>query len=255
MTTYPDPILKPGPLAHFEHGYNRVAVSADGRFVATSDVDMNIVVRQGEDVVFDGNFGSDNDKIRPTERVRGLAFSPTGATLYIAAGSEVAALRTATWMPAWHYEPPRSLGLLIVSPIALDVSANGDVAAAFDNGSIVVWDSAGIKKQTIRDNDSPRWMRFVADGSELVGSDSFSLCKWHPAQRKKMVKIVPQSRIFSIDADRTGQFAAVRTLQDVAIWELRERELIASIPVAPGVPVVAFYPSSELVAYAEKGRI
>ncbi len=199
MTTYPDPILKPGPLAHFEHGFNRVAVSADGRFIATSDVDMNIVVRQGEEVVFDGNFGSDNDKIRPTERVRGLAFSPGGDTLYIAAGSEVAAIRTTTWMPAWYYEPPRSFGFLIVSPIALDVAATGDVAVAFDNGSIVVWDGNGTKKETIRDNDSPRWMRFVAGGSELVGSDSFSLCKWHPAERKKKSKIVPQSRIFSID--------------------------------------------------------
>jgi WD40 repeat protein len=255
MTTYADPIRKSGPLDKFEHGYNRVAISTDGRFVATSDVDMNVVVRDEGQAVFECNLGSENDKIRPTERVRGLAFSPDGNLLYAAAGSKVFAIQTSNWETVWEYEPPRSFGFLIISPIALDVSPTGDIAAAFDNGTFVVWDGSGVKKETVRDNDSPRWMRFVANGTHLVGSDGFCVCKWPLPQQKRKLKIAPHSRFFGMDADQTGQFAATRTLQHVVIWDLKEKERAASIPVGPGIPLVAFHPTEELVAYAERSRI
>lgn len=255
MTTYAEPIHKSGPLEHFEHGFNRVAISADDRFLATSDVDMNVIVREHDEVVFNRNFGSDSDKIRPTERVRGLGFSPDGAVMYLAAGSEVIALNTSNWEVAWSYEPPRSLGFLIVSPIALDVAQNGDVAAAFDNGTILIWDGNSHREEIIRDNDSPRWMRFVANGSRLVGSDGFCLCQWTLPHHRRKLKLAPHSRVFGMDAHRSGQYAAVRSLQEIAIWDLREKERTIRIPVGPGIPVIAFHPHEDLLAYAERSRI
>jgi WD40 repeat protein len=255
MSTLASPVRSAGPLEHFAHGYNRVAVSKDSRFVATSDVDMNIVVRENGVIVFEWNFGSDNDKIRPTERVRGLTFSPRGDRLVIAAGSELIAIRTDRWVSEWVYEAPRSFGFLIISPIAVDVAHNGDIVAAFDNGTIVVWDAEGNKKHSFHDNDSPRWLRFVAGGEEVVGSDSFSLCRWNLNKPKKKLKIRLTDRVFAFDADEVGNAAATRSLQDIVIWDLHSREARCVIPVGVGVPVAALHPTRNLLAFSERNHV
>ncbi len=255
MTALASPLPRSGPLKHFEHGFNRIAMSQDSRYIATSDVDMNVVVRFGDRVVFERNFVSHNEKIRPTERVRGLVFSPGGDVLYVAAGSEVFAISTDGWVPVWSYEAPRSFGFLIISPIALDVAENGDVAAAFDNGSIVIWNGSGERKSIIRDNDSPRWMRFVASGDEIVGSDGFSLCGWHVQKRKRKLKLKVTGRVFGADADRAGKVAATRTLHDIVVWDLHEKDVLSVIPIRPGPPVLAVHPTAELLAFAERNVV
>jgi len=255
MSTVASPVNVSSALEHFDHGINRVVVSADGRFVATSDVDMNLVVRRGNVEAFAGNFGSTSDKIRPTERVRGLAFSPNAEYLYVAAGDQVIALHTDSWGTEWSYEAPRSFGFLIISPIALDVAANGDVAVAFDNGSIVVWDGHGVKKATIRDNDSPRWLHFVADGNKIVGTDSFSLCGWDIQNRKQKLKIRLAGRAFGLCVDRPGTVAATRTLQNIVLWDLIEKDIVSVIPVGPGIPVLALHPHRKWLAFGERNRV
>jgi len=144
---------------------------------------------------------------------------------------------------------------LIISPIALDVAENGDVAAAFDNGSIVVWNSRGHKKVVIHDNDSPRWLRFVGDGERVIGSDSFSLCSWDVEKRKRRLKIAMNNRVFGFAVDKSESIAATRTLQDIVLWNLTKKEMIRAIPVEPGIPVLAFNPKKELIAYGERNRI
>jgi len=241
-------------LEHFEHGINRVAVSADAKLIATSDVDMNVVVYRGQDVLFSHNLGSANEKIRPTERVRGLAFAPNADLLYVASGDQVTAISTDGWQIAWTYEAPRSFGFLIISPIALDVADNGDVAAAFDNGSIVVWDGLGNRKHTVKDNDSPRWLEFVANGQLVVGSDSFSICSWtmHDSKRKQ---IRLQDRIFGLDVNAAGTVAATRSLTDISLWDLSTQRQMCSIPVGPGIPLVKVHPNKPLLVYGERNRI
>lgn len=255
MTIAATPLRCSGPLDHFEHGFNRICVSPDTRFTATSDVDMNVVVRDRVGIVFERNFVSENEKIRPTERVRGLAFSQDGEFMFVAAGAQLMAYRTIDWGPAWIYEAPRSFGFLIISPISLDTAENGDIAAAFDNGTTIVWDRNGLKKQVIRDNDSPRWLRFAAGGEDLVGSDSFSLCKWRVGQSRHKVKIRLQDRAFGLDVRKSGGVAAIRTLQDIVLWNLTEGSIIRAVPVGPGTPALAFHPTEDLLAFAERSRI
>ena len=255
MTSVATPIERFGPLENFEHGFNRVIVSSDERYIATSDVDMNVIVREHDRVVFEHNLSSDNEKIKPTERIRGMKFSPSGEYLYVAAGSILTAWRTEGWEIAWTYEAPRSFGFLIISPIALDVAETGDVAVAFDNGSIVVWNADGRPKAKIQDNDSPRWLRFMADGKSIVGSDSFSLAKWDVDRRKRSLRIQLRDRVFGLDVDTRGGVAITRTLQDIVLWDLDRSQILKVLPIGPGAPVVALDSTSRRMAYAERNHV
>ncbi|MFX8937935.1 hypothetical protein ABTN00_20015, partial [Acinetobacter baumannii] len=84
-----------------------------------------------------------NPKVKPTERIRDIAFSPDGTRIYVAAADQVTAVDVESGETAWVYTAPRSFGFLIISPWSLDVSEEGEVVAAFDNGTIVSWDATG----------------------------------------------------------------------------------------------------------------
>lgn len=240
---------------NFEHGINRIAISTDGFRVAISDIEMNVSVYHEADLIYTANFGSISEKIKPTERIRGLAFSPKADILYVAAGEAVQAIRIANLEIEWTYVAPRSFGFLIISPICLDVSEDGDVVAAFDNGSIGVWDAHGVMKALWHDNDSPRTVRFVPGGEEIVGTDSFSLCVWDIKKRKRRFKLSIDGRVYGMDVHPSGDFAAARRLQDVVVWDLVARAKICEIPVAPGIPIMAMHPYERWVACGERNRI
>jgi len=239
----------------FRHGINRIAISEDGQRVAISDVDMNVSVYDGPEEVFSENFSSINEKIKPTERIRGMAFSPNADLIYVAAGDIVQAIRIASREVQWSYVAPRSFGFLIISPISLDVSDDGDVVAAFDNGSIAVWDSSGIMKSLWHDNDSPRMVRFVPGGERVVGTDSFSLCMWDVKKRKRKLKLGLSGRVYGMDVHRCGTIVATRTLQDVVLWDLVLKDILGVIPVDPGTPILALHPFEKWVACGEKDHI
>lgn len=229
-------------------GMNHVTYSLSGALIATSDVRMNVAVHRGDEVEFSRNFESLSQKIRPTDRVRGLQFSPDDRTLYVAAGDSLRAINLANGRETWSYTPPRSFGFLIVSPIALSVSGTGDVAAAFDNGSIAVWDGFGGMRALWHDNDSPRSLFFMKDGSLLAGTDSFSLCAWDIVSRKKVFKRRLQDRVFGMAASAFSTVVATRALRTASLWNLESGEELMSISVGSGLPLVEFHPRKEIVA-------
>ena len=248
--TVPEPDIN-RPLTHQVPGINNVAYSPDGRVIATSDVQMNVVVRLGDEVISERNLASEFDKIRPTERIRGLQFSANGNRLFVAAADTVHALNPLTSETIWSYEPPRSFGFLIISPVAL-TAEGGLVAASFDNGSVAVWDEEGNLKCLWQDNDAPRKFTFTAEGTRLIGTDSFSLCVWDATTRDKPVRIPLPSRAFGFAASRYGRVVAMRTLQEIVLWDVAERRPIAHVPAEPGLPVIAFHPKGELLAVAAR---
>jgi WD40 repeat protein len=239
----------------FSHGINHIAISSDGRYVATGDVDMNVIVRSADKVVFEWNFRSPNDKIRPTERIRGMGFSPNRRKLYVAAGESVYAIDVGKREIVWNYTAPRSFGFLIISPISLDVASDGNLVAAFDNGSMIIWNDSGEQLLSKRDNDSPRWLCFADSGQKIVGTDSFSICSWELNQKATKHKMYLKDRAYAIDVNRSGTKAVIRNLQGIAIWDLVSQLMLSSMKVGPGIPAVAYHPHRDWVAYAEKNRI
>ena len=177
-------------VAEFQHGITRIAISADSRRHAVANTDMEVNVFEGDQVIYGGYFGSLNPKVKPTERIRDIAFSPDGYKLYVAAGEQVTAIDIATASVIWDYVAPRSFGFLIISPLSLDVSEDGEVLCAFDNGSIASWSPTGSVTHRWSHNDSPRTLRFLPGGDRFVGTDSFSLCVWDLSKQKRKVKLV-----------------------------------------------------------------
>lgn len=87
-------------------GINHICFSPDGARQAISDVRMRVQVFEGDQAIFDHNFTSLSDRVRPTERVRGLGFCPASETLFVIAGEAISAIDTREGAVLWDYVPP-----------------------------------------------------------------------------------------------------------------------------------------------------
>lgn len=230
-------------------GTNRVVYSPTGRLLATGDVRMNVVVRQGSEVVYEANFESLNEKIRATDRIRGLVFAEDESELWVAAGDSIRVIRLADGAEIMSYTPPRSFGFLIISPIALTIDPKGRVAAAFDDGSIAVWHSSREKEVLWKDNDSPRTLDFTREGRLLVGTDSFTLCAWETESRRKALRLTLPDRAYGAAVAPTGDHVVTRHLSHASLWRLEHSEPLGKFPVEAGLPLVAFHPLRPWVAF------
>jgi hypothetical protein len=223
----------------------RIANGPDG-LMAVGTAGLNVTVSRNGEPLWTQNFRADNDKVRPTQRVRGLAFSDAGEFLYLAASDEVQALSTRTGEVCWSYLPPRSFGFLIVSPIAID-SRGDTVSAAFDNGCIATWDTFGQLLGLRQTNDSPRTMRLTSP-NQLVGTDSFSICVWEADQRHARVRRRLAERALGFDVSQNG-LVARRSMHHVRVESLDDGALLREWLAPTGLPLVAISSDGGEVAF------
>lgn len=235
--TYDDPVSVVAfgsTLGNYAAGYSSIRVGWWNREVLVGSFDLS----------------SGSDKVRPTERVRGLAFGPDDSFLCVAASDKLFALRS-DGTEAWSYEPPRSFGFLVISPIA--VAAHQErVVAAFDNGSMAVFDESGKLLKLWKDNETPRKLT-ITDSGLILGSDSFSLCGWSVETGARAFSHILSHRVFAFSAARSKDLVALRTLREVMIVEPRKNEVVTRISVDPSAPVVAISPDGERVALTVHG--
>jgi WD40 repeat protein len=232
-------------------GINHVRYSSDGSLLASSDVYMHVKLARGNEVVMERDFNVAQEKIRPTQRIRGLEFNGDASAMFVAAADTLYAVDSATGQDIWTYTPPRAWAFLIVSPLDL-AAAPGLVAAAFDNGAIGVWSEDGIPQALWHSNDGPRMLDFVAGSDHLVGSDSFSINVWDWQQRKSVAKQRLRERVYGFATSPSLRIAATRTLHGIDVWDLELLSVIGTLPVGQGLPVMAFHPTQRLLALGER---
>ena len=242
-------------LANLRNGINHVAYGPDGLTMATADVHMNVHVTRGSELLYRRRFNVLEDKIRPTQRIRGMVFSRDGRLLYLAAADRVIAVDVSTGDEVWSYRAPRSFGFLVISPVSLATSSTGDVAAAFDNGSLAVWDEGGLMKSLWHHNDAPRMIGFSVDGQTLIGTGSFSLTGWNWQTRKRTFKLPMPARVYGLALSSVAPVAATRTLHGIHLWNLETQQAIGALPVGFGLPLVAFSPTEQVFAFAERNGV
>ncbi len=234
---------------------NHIAFSRDGSRIALGHVGMSVEVREGVNVLYRAEFFSRNEKVRPTQRIRGVAFSPEGRVLYVAAGEKVHAVDLEGGQRLWSYVAPRSFGFLIISPISLSVSKEGDVAIAFDNGTFGLWSPDGRRGPVWRENESPRFLQVLPGGDRIVGSDTFSLCVWDIHSKKRLTKIALPERVYALSAAANGTDVATRGLQATQVWNLEQSRQIGSAFNGLGLPVVQLHPTERVMALGDGNGI
>ena len=239
-------LRKPFPLRH-QQGINHIAFSDDGLAMATGDVAMDIEVSYDGRVIQSFDVGSDLDKVRPTERIRGLAFSPDGKHLHVVAADRLSTFGTKDAQEKWHYTPPRSFGFLVISPMCLSVALDGKIAVGFDNGTVGVWSPDGEKLGMWRDVDVQRQLEFLPDCQTLIGTDSFGVSVFDSVTRKRTRRFRLEERAYGMAVAPHETLYAVRTLHDVLVVDHTNGETILKTPVEPGLPLVKFHPSRDLL--------
>ncbi len=215
-----------------------IAFAATPDLYATGDTQRHVRVWHRGSILFDINLSSAYDKVKPTERIRGLAFSPAGETLYTACGDELRAYSMTTGEARWSYKPPRYFGFLIISPMALSVAASGDIAMATDSGRMSVWTPEGAMKSHWWDNDNPRHLAFV-DGERIIGTDSFTVCTWKSTIGRKQDKRRLEERAYGFAATPDGKRICLRSIHSVQVLDYESQDLIEIYPLDFGPPLVS----------------
>src|SRR5437016_6221715 len=82
-----------------------VAFNRNGRFLATGDTKRIIRAWFNAVPFLDANVQSANLKVRATDRVRGIAFSPEGGSMYVVCGDTLRAFDLMLRTEIWSYQP------------------------------------------------------------------------------------------------------------------------------------------------------
>ncbi len=234
---------------------NQIAFAENGEVMATSDTGMVVKIWRQRELVRKLDLRSNLDKVRPTERIRGIQFT-SDDNLIVAAGEQVASYKVTSIEDNadWSYVAPRLLAFLIISPTSIAVSPGGKVAATFDNGTIVSWDGQGVRRSIIRHNAVPRFLKFLPDES-LIGTDSFSLSRWMPDERRPIWHRPSKERIYGMAVSSDGRFVALRRLYSTVVYDIVSGEPLAEHKQGRGLPLVCFAPGSHVFALGTQHAI
>jgi WD40 repeat protein len=242
-------------LAH-DDPINHVAFSPSGGAMATSDTAMRARIWHNHEPTLDLDLRSILDKVRSTERIRGMRFSSDGNRLFVAAGERVASydLTRQADEPDWVFVAPRLFAFLVVSPTCITVSKTNTLSAAFDNGSISTWEESGQLLGTIRHNASPRTLAYLPDQT-LIGTDSFSTSLWQPGHRKPIWHRPSRERIYGMAASSDGKYIALRRLFVTTVFEVESGEVVSEYTQGRGLPLVAFGAGNNILAIGTQHAI
>lgn len=232
-----------------------VRFSRSGRLMATGDTDLQIKVwLEGREIAhFDPKSG--DEKIRPTENIRGLEFSADETLLYVAASDTINAYRIENGELAWQYRSPRHFGFLIASPQALSVSGSGFLAASIDYGALALFDPNGNLVYRRTDNYAPRFLGFTSTGESMVGADGFHLSVWDTRSGDAIHRWQVRDRIYAMAVSPVEPYVATRELHTLSIYHVDQFERVCSLPAERGLPGLAFCPRGDIIASGEKSRV
>lgn len=252
----PTALAPAGALRLHDHPINHVCYGGVGHTMGTADTNLRVKVWRDHVYVREYDLRSISDKVRPIERIRGIRFNVASNRLFAAAGEFVASydLSSPSSEPDWAYIAPRLFAFLIVHPTSIAISRNDVFAASFENGSISIWDPRGGGARIIKHNAAPRILAFLPDDT-IIGTDSFSVSLWHPQADKPLWHRDSKERIYGMAASSDGQLVALRKLFTTAVYDIASGEKVAEYKQGRGLPLVAFSPTSPILALGTQHAI
>ena len=232
-----------------------LAYNSDGRFLATGDTSRTLRAWFDAKPFLDANVQSTEMKVRAIDRIRGLAFSKDGQRLYVACGDTLRCFDLVRRAETWSYQPPRSLGFLVTSPVAVTVSPAGNVLTVSDAGLVTMLDPEGRILNKWTDNEAPRHVCFTGDGVGVVGADGFSVSVWEAYSGKRLNRLRTRERIYGMALDTLRQVLATRTLHYVELIDIRTLKPLERVPAPAGLPLIGFSPDGGVLAMGGKEEV
>ncbi len=232
-----------------------VRFSPSGRLMATGDTELQIRIWDKERELLHIDSHSLDDKIRPTENIRGIEFSADEKHVYVCASDTLDAYGIDSKELEWQYRAPRHFGFLIVSPQAIAVGPNGTVAASFDYGSMAAFSPNGELVWRRHENYAPRRIAFANECSEIIGGDSFNICIWdaETGAMKNRQRLIEKT--FSMAVIPEEGLVVTRELHSLSVFETKPFNRAFQIPAGRGLPCIAVSHSQQLIASGEHHRI
>ncbi len=247
--------LSPEVMPAHDAPIKMLRCSRSGRYLATGDTDLFVKIWEGDREVLEVDPHSRDEKIRPTENIRGIEFSADEEHVYVAASDTLNAYRISTGELEWQYRPPRHFGFLIVSPQAIAVSPSGEIAASFNYGSMACFSPTGEMLWRRGENYAPRFLAFCPQGKALVGAEAFNLCVWDAVSGDLLHRWPLDNKVFAMAASPIESLVVTRELHTVSIYDISEFTRICQLPAGRGLPCLAVSGRDRLLATGEKHRI
>ncbi|MDX2066330.1 MAG: hypothetical protein SFX74_11350, partial [Fimbriimonadaceae bacterium] len=238
------------------YGVNQIAMPPDAAWRVSATTAMELRVEStGEDASprWSIDLTSRDQKVRPTDRVRGLIVAPDGQHVIAAVADRVLALASATGSVTWEHVPPRSFGFLVVSPTSI-VGDAARVFAAFDNGTIIEWSYEGRLNRLWHVPECPRLLGIGLDF--LYGCDGHYLNAWRvdaaePGKPPRVSRTRMPDRTFAISTAPNAHRVATRSLHTVDVWEASADGSaltpVSRFNIGTGLPLLALHPSGQVV--------
>lgn len=232
-----------------------IAFNHTGKVFATGDTMRVVRAWLNQTPVLDANLQSENLKVRAADRIRGIAFSHHGESIYVACGDTLRAFDLLLRREVWSFQPPRTFGFLVTSPMSVAVSPAGNVATVSDVGLVTILDAEGQILTEWSDNEAPRHLAFTGDGPNIVGADGFSVSVWEPYTGCRLRHVATRERIYGMALDSLRGVVAVRTLHSVLLMDALTLDTIGRLPAPTGLPLIAFSPEGGHLALAGKEEV
>ena len=231
-----------------------LAFAPDRDLVVGGDTQRTLTAWSGGQIAWQRDLRSEQAKVRAIERIRSLAFSRDGATLYVASGDRLRALDAMTGDEIWHYEPPRAWCFLIVSPNCVAVMPDERVVCCLENGAIGIWDRNGRRLQGWTHNDGPRYIGMLPQGT-LAGTDRFSVAIWDLVTQAEVAKVTPSERVYAFTSSPIESLVATRSLHAIEFWDGQSLAAVGSVPIQAGTPLLVASQRDPWFAYSETGLV
>lgn len=234
-----------------------IAFSPDGRTLASGDTERRVLVRRAGGSPVQLDLRSADEKVRTTERMRSLAISSDGMTLFVSASDKLEAIRLDTMETYWSYAPGRFLGFLVVSPLRIALGKQGRLAVCFENGSIGVWESDGRFAALWRDREQPTHIGWLSGEDRLVGISKWQLYVWDPSHRRRVAAshLTDDDPLHGLSVHPSEPLALVRTLHRLRLVNLETMEMLFDEKAPVGLPIAAIQPGTGAIAIANEHRV
>lgn len=194
-------------------------------------------------------------KNRNEAELQGLWLSASGDILYAATSIDLLAVNTSTRQVAWHYQQRRQWGFLASIPQG-GYLAEGDILnLLYSSGEEIQIDR---HSRILRQSDSgysPRLVAKAAGSPYVFGSDGHVIWRWGADDGFESRRIMLRKPCYSIALSGDGSRLAVRSLNEVSVYEPESMEVAGRFLVEPGLPQLALDQHGSWVAHMTNARV